>query len=69
MQVCFASENNALFNTDLNPPNNGSHGTGLNWVFVDYHSQFVKWRKMNPCSANLTRPYNYDNDPLDAIDF
>jgi prepilin-type N-terminal cleavage/methylation domain-containing protein len=68
LQVCFASANNALFNTDLNPPNNGSHGAGLNWVFVDLHSQFIKWNQMIPCSANLNRPYNYDNDPLTASD-
>lgn len=69
LQVCFASANNALFNTDLNPPNNGSHGAGLNWVFGDYHSQFIKWKQMIPCSANPTRPYNYDVDLLTASDF
>lgn len=68
VQVCFASANNVLFNTDLNPPNNGAHGAGLNWVFIDGHSQFVKWQLMNPCFANPTRPYNFDNDPLDAAD-
>jgi len=68
LQVCFASANDTLFNTDLNPPNNGTHGAGLNWVFVDYHSQFINWKQMIPCSANLNRPYNYDNDPLTASD-
>jgi len=68
VQVCFASANNVLFNTDLNPPNNGAHGAGLNWVFVDLHSQFAKWSQMNPRFANPTRPYNFDNDPLDSAD-
>jgi len=68
IQVCFASANNALFNTDLDPPKNGAHGAGLNWLFVDGHSQFDKWNQMIPCSANLNRPYNYDNDPINAID-
>jgi len=67
VQVCFASANNALFNTDLNPPRNGAHGDGLNWLFVDGRSQFAKWKQMTPCSANLDRPYNYDNDPVTAI--
>ena len=68
LQVCFASANNVLFNTDLNPPSNGAHGAGLNWLFADLHSQFKKWNQMIPCSANTTRPYNYDNDPLTAAD-
>jgi prepilin-type N-terminal cleavage/methylation domain-containing protein/prepilin-type processing-associated H-X9-DG protein len=68
VQVCFTSTDNNLFDTDLNPPNNGAHGAGLNWLFVDGHSQFAKWNQMNPCSANPTRPYNYDYDPLDAVD-
>jgi hypothetical protein len=68
LQVCFASANNVLFNTDLDPPKNGAHGGGLNWVFVDYHSQFATWSQMGPCSANPTRPYNYDNEPVTAID-
>lgn len=66
VQVCFASANNSLFDTDKNPPNNGAHGAGLNWLFVDGHSQFAKWAQMNPCSANPTRPYNFDNHPLTA---
>jgi prepilin-type N-terminal cleavage/methylation domain-containing protein len=69
VEVCFASANNALFDTDLNPPQNGAHGLGLNWLFVAFHSEFVLRNEMNPCSANLTRPYNYDNDPQTAIDF
>lgn len=39
VQVCFSSANNVLFNTDLNPPKNGAHGAGLNWLFVDGHSR------------------------------
>ncbi|MDD5139806.1 MAG: prepilin-type N-terminal cleavage/methylation domain-containing protein [Verrucomicrobiales bacterium] len=66
IQVCFASANSALFDADLNPPKNGAHGGGFNWLFVDGHSQFAKWTQMNPCTANLTRPYNYDWSPLDA---
>jgi prepilin-type processing-associated H-X9-DG protein len=68
VQVCFASANNALFDTDLNPPNNGAHGGGLNWLFVDGHSQFINWKLMIPCAANLTRPYNYDNNPVDLAE-
>jgi prepilin-type N-terminal cleavage/methylation domain-containing protein len=68
VQVCFTSANNNLFDTDLNPPNNGAHGAGLSWLFVDGHSQFVKWNQMKPCSANPTRPFNYDYDPLDTVD-
>ena len=68
LQVCFASANNSLFNTDLNPPSNGAHGGGLNWLFADLHSEFVKWNLMIACSSNPTRPYNYDNDPLTASD-
>jgi type II secretory pathway pseudopilin PulG len=68
VQVCFASANSVLFNTDLDPPVNGAHGAGLNWLFVDTHSQFIKWIDMAPCSANPTRPYNYDDDPLNAVD-
>jgi prepilin-type N-terminal cleavage/methylation domain-containing protein/prepilin-type processing-associated H-X9-DG protein len=66
VQVCFASANNSLFDTDLNPPKNGAHGNGLNWLFVDGHSQFAKWDQMIPCVANTDRPYNYDNNPLTA---
>jgi prepilin-type N-terminal cleavage/methylation domain-containing protein len=68
VQVCFASANNSLFDTDLNPPNNGAHGAGLNLLFVDAHSQFAKWNQLNPCSANPGRPYNYDLDPMNAMD-
>lgn len=68
IQVCFASNNNSLFDTDQNPPVNGAHGGGLNWVFVDGHSQFVKWSQMNWNSNNLAHPYNYDTDPLTALD-
>jgi prepilin-type processing-associated H-X9-DG protein len=68
VQVCFSSANNSLFDTDLNPPKNGAHGDGLNLLFVDGHSQFAKWNRLLPCSANVTRPYNYDNDPLNAVD-
>ena len=64
VQVCFSSANNQLFDTDLNPPMNGAHGAGLNWLFVDGHSQYAKWSQMIPCAANPTRPYNYDNNPL-----
>ena len=66
VQVCFASANNSLFDTDLNPPNNGAHGAGLNWIFMDGHSQYVIWKQMIPCVANTTRPYNYDNNLLTA---
>jgi prepilin-type N-terminal cleavage/methylation domain-containing protein len=66
VHVCFASANNVLFDTDLNPPNNGAHGAGLSWLFVDGHSQYVKWAQMLPCIANPTRPFNYDNNPLTA---
>ena len=66
VQVCFASANNVLFDTDLNPPKNGAHGAGLNWLFVEGHSEFVKWSLMIPCIANPGRPYNYDNNPLTA---
>jgi prepilin-type N-terminal cleavage/methylation domain-containing protein len=33
VQVCFASPNNTLFDTDPDPPVNGAHGAGLNWLF------------------------------------
>lgn len=66
VQVCFASADTALFDTDLNPPKNGAHGGGLNWLFMDGHSQYAVWNQMNPCVANPTRPYNYDNNPLTA---
>jgi prepilin-type N-terminal cleavage/methylation domain-containing protein/prepilin-type processing-associated H-X9-DG protein len=66
VQVCFASANNSLFDTDLNPPNNGAHGGGLNWLFVDGHSQFVKWNQMNKMTSGS--PYNYDWSPLDAAE-
>ncbi len=68
VQVCFASNNKDLFDTDLIPPVNGAHGGGLNWVFADAHSQFIKWSQMNWNSNNLAHPYNYDTDPLSAMD-
>jgi prepilin-type processing-associated H-X9-DG protein len=64
VQVCFASADNTLFDTDKNPPDNGAHGPGLNWLFVDGHSQYVKWEQMIKCVANLGTPYNYDNNAL-----
>ena len=67
-RVCFSSANNSLFDTDLNPRKNGAHGDGLNLLLVDGHSQFAKWNRLLPCSANVTRPYDYDNDPLNAVD-
>ena len=68
VEPCFASANASLFDTDLNPPMNGAHGAGLNLLFVDFHSQFLGWKLLYPCVANPTRPYNYDEDPLDARD-
>ncbi len=68
VQVCFASANSALFDTDLNPPVNGAHGGGLNLLFVEGHAEFAKWNRLNPCSANPARPYNYDLSPLDAME-
>ena len=68
VQVCFASANNALFDTDLNPPVNGAHGGGLNLLFVEGHSEFAKWKQLSPCINNTDRPYNYDNSPLYAAE-
>ena len=68
VQVCFASPNAQLFDTDPNPPVNSSHVGGLNWLFVDGHSKFVNWNQMIPCIANPTRPYNYDNNPLNVVE-
>lgn len=68
IQVCFASANSKLFDTDLNPPMNGAHGGGLNLLFVDGHAEFAKWNLLNSCSANPTRPYNYDYSPLNAAE-
>lgn len=68
VQVCFASSNKKLFDTDLNPPVNGAHGDGLNMLFVDGHSAFQRWMKLVPCTANPDRPYNYDNSPIDAVE-
>jgi prepilin-type N-terminal cleavage/methylation domain-containing protein len=64
LEPCFASANDALFDADLDPPMNGAHGPGFNLLFVDLHAQFIGWRQLNPCPANPTRPYNFDNDPL-----
>ena len=68
VQVCFASANNDLFDTDKDPPINGAHGAGLNWLFVDGHSQFVKWSQMNRMTISGSKPYNYDMSPLDAME-
>jgi hypothetical protein len=68
VQVCFASQSSSLFDTDQNPPTNGAHGGGLNLLFGDYHSSYLEWAQMNPCQANTTRPYNYDNDAITAVD-
>jgi type II secretory pathway pseudopilin PulG len=68
VEVCFASGTKALFDTDLVPPNNGAHGPGLNWIFVDGHSQFAKWQQMNPFVANNPHIYNFDNDPLTGVE-
>jgi len=68
VQVCFASANDKLFDTDKDPPNNGAHGGGLNWLFVDGHSQFVKWSQMNRMTIPGNAPYNYDWSPLDAME-
>jgi prepilin-type N-terminal cleavage/methylation domain-containing protein len=68
VQPCFSSANTTLFDTDLNPPQNGAHGAGMNLLFVDSHSLFVQWKLLNPCSANTDRPYNYDNDPINVMD-
>ena len=68
VQVCYASGDKTLFDVDPNPPGNGAHGGGLNWLFVDGHSQYVIWKRMNKCTTSTGGPYNYDGDHLDAVD-
>ena len=69
VEVCYASPHQALFDVDQTPyPMNGSHGAGLNWLFVDTHSQYIQWRDMVPNPTTTGGPYNYDEDLLTAVD-
>lgn len=70
VQPCFASANNLLFTSGNAPgqstPAPGAHGAGFNWLFVEGHSQFVKWQNMNGMAT--AAPYNFDSNPLTAAE-
>ncbi len=48
VQVCFASANNALFDTDLNPPANGAHG---GWIEPALRRRSLAVCKMEPIES------------------
>jgi len=64
MRACFASVPGTFFDiTSAQKRANGSHGaTGMSLLFVDGHSQFAKYKVLQP-TANMTSSdpvYNFD---------
>ena len=68
LEGCMASVSSTVtFDTDFHagvPPMDSAHGKGMNLLFVDGHTQFALFTKLNPY-ANASGPgYNYDESPL-----
>jgi len=64
IMVCFAvGTPGVMFNTDLKDPMPSAHGMGMSLLFVDSHSKFVQYAKLNRAGPN-TNPnmngYNFD---------
>jgi prepilin-type N-terminal cleavage/methylation domain-containing protein len=63
MRACFASVPKTYFDVvSEKARKNGGHGPmGMSLLFVDSHSQFPRWEKLNPTSYNGKDPaYNFD---------
>ena len=64
LEVCMASvSSTATFDTDFHPgvpQMDSAHGKGMNLLFVDGHTQFARFNKLN----QLANGYNYDMSPL-----
>jgi prepilin-type N-terminal cleavage/methylation domain-containing protein/prepilin-type processing-associated H-X9-DG protein len=71
IQVCESSGTTVFFNTDYvagKPQIDSAHGKGMNLLFVDGHSQFAPYVKLNTFANQAGAGYNYDNAPLNGDD-
>ena len=68
LEVCMASVSSTVtFDTDFHPgvpQMDSAHGKGMNLLFVDGHTQFALFNKLNQFFANGGLGYNYDTSPL-----
>ena len=71
IEVCFATPRpGVFFDADKVPAMDSAHGKGLNLLFVDGHSQFGAYKILvaQTAAAAPSGPYNYDNNPLTAVE-
>jgi prepilin-type N-terminal cleavage/methylation domain-containing protein len=67
---CFAYMGAKFWDADADPILPSAHGNGLDFLFVDNHSQFAPFALLNYTDGGdpPTHGYNYDNVGLDNID-
>ena len=66
IEGCMASGSTVTFNTDYTgkPQMDSAHGKGMNLLFVDGHTQFALFTKLNQYTNASGPGYNYDESPL-----
>jgi prepilin-type processing-associated H-X9-DG protein len=67
IQVCMSSGTTVFFNADDavgHPQMDSAHGKGMNMLFVDGHSQFALFLKLNKFTNSVGPGYNFDTAPL-----
>ena len=68
LEVCMASVSSTVtFDTTFHagkPQMDSAHGKGMNLLFVDGHTQFALFTRLNQFNANGGLGYNYDYSPL-----
>jgi prepilin-type N-terminal cleavage/methylation domain-containing protein/prepilin-type processing-associated H-X9-DG protein len=69
LEVCMASVSSTVpFTTDKDPTGkpqmDSAHGKGMNLLFVDGHTQFAQFTKLNQYANLAGLGYNYDESPL-----
>jgi prepilin-type N-terminal cleavage/methylation domain-containing protein/prepilin-type processing-associated H-X9-DG protein len=67
IQSCESSGTAQFFATGGLPQMNSAHGSGMNMLFVDGHSQFALFSKLIQYDYGQGLGYNYDDAPLTDI--